>query len=73
MTDLLAGYLLLTLSFILFMLCGASFVATIHSLTVSSTLSAIESSFGTLVLTLLLFYLARKTFQSGKKRLKSNS
>ncbi len=70
MADQTVGYLLLALSMIIYLICGATFFAMLHALTVTSTISAIESAFGTFVIGILLLVLGRKTYQAGKRRLK---
>lgn len=64
------GYLLLVLAVIIYLICGATFLAMLHALTVTSTISAIESAFGTFVIGILLLVLGTKSYQAGKKRLK---
>ena len=65
------GYLLVGLSAVLYLISAATFVAMLRALTVTSTITAIESAFGTLVIGILLLVLARKAWLSGKSRLKS--
>ena len=71
MTDQMIGYLLLGLSVVIYLVCGATFVAMLQALAVSSTISAIESAFGTFVIGILRFVLGRKSYQAGKRRLKT--
>ena len=71
MTDQMIGYLLLGLSVVIYLVCGATFVAMLQALAVSSTISAIESAFGTCVIGILLAVLGRKSYKAGKKRLKT--
>lgn len=65
------GYLLVGLSALLYLVSVATFVAMLRALMVTSTITAIESAFGTLVIGILLLVLARKAWLSGKSRLKS--
>ncbi|MES2627202.1 MAG: hypothetical protein V4628_18090 [Pseudomonadota bacterium] len=71
MTDQLIGYLLIGLSVVIYLVCGATFLAMLQALTVSSTISAIESAFGTCVIGILLLVLGRKSYNAGKNRLKT--
>jgi predicted membrane protein len=66
------GILLLALSGALFAVAAAALFAMLRSLGVQSTLSAIESAFGSLVIAILLLVLARKTFLAGKARLRDH-
>ncbi len=69
MNDRVPGYLLLGLSLLIYLLAGAAFVAVLRALTVSTTLAAVETAFGSLVLCILLLVLARKAWDSGKKHI----
>jgi hypothetical protein len=71
MTDKMMGYLLLALSLLIYVVCAATFLAMLQALTVSSTISAIESAFGTFVIGILLLVLGRKSYNAGKRRLKA--
>lgn len=73
MTDQMIGYLLLALSVLIYVICGATFLAMLQALTVTSTISAIESAFGTFVIAVLLLVLGRKAWQAGKSRLKAGT
>lgn len=65
------GYLLLGLSSLLYLVSVATFVGMLRAWTLGSTLTAIESAFGALVMGILLLVLARKAWLSGKSRVKS--
>jgi hypothetical protein len=71
MNDRVSGYLLLGLALLLYLAGAASFVAMLLALLVKTTLAAVESAFGTMVLGVLLFVFAKKTWEAGKSRLKS--
>jgi hydrogenase-4 membrane subunit HyfE len=73
MSDKMMGYLLLTLSVLIYVVCAATFLAMLQALTVSSTISAIESAFGTFVIGILLLVLGRKSYKAGKRRLKAEN
>lgn len=73
MTDKMIGYLLLALALLIYIVCAASFFAMAQALLVTSTISAIESAFGTLVIGILLLVFGRKSWQAGKRRLKPSS
>jgi hypothetical protein len=73
MTERVLGYLLMGLSVLLYLAGGTAFVAMLRALTVSTTLAAIESAFGSLVICILLAVLARWTWDSGKKRTRINA
>jgi len=66
-----SGWLLLAFSVVLHIAALAAFVAMLQALTVSSTISAVESAFGTFVLLILLMVFARQSWQAGKIRTKS--
>lgn len=66
------GYLLMVLSVLLYLAGGAAFASMLRALTVSTTLAAIESAFGSLVICILLAVLARWAWDCGKKRTNSN-
>jgi uncharacterized membrane protein len=63
------GYLLLGLSILVYLLSGLAFVQMIFSLTIKSTVTAVESAFGSLVISILLMIIATKAFKGGKKRI----
>jgi uncharacterized membrane protein len=71
MSDRTIGYLLVGLSAVIYIVCGTAFVAMLQALTVNNTISAIESAFGSFVIGILLLVLGRKSYQAGKRRLKS--
>ncbi len=73
MTDQTIGYLLLGLSGVIYLVCAATFVAMLQALMVTSTISAIESAFGTFVIGLLLLLFGRKSWVAGKRRLKAGN
>jgi len=68
---LVVGYMLLLVSLLLHMAALAAFAAVVQALAVSSTLTAIESAFGTLVLALLLLLFARRCWWAAKSRMQS--
>lgn len=63
------AYALLVLAFLLFVVCAASTVALVFAFTSKSTLAAVESIFGTLVIIFLLLILAGKAYGIGKSYL----
>lgn len=73
MSNRVKGYLLMGLSVLLHLAGAAAFVAMLRALTVSTTLAAIESAFGSLVICILLMVLARRAWDSGKKRTGMNA
>ena len=66
------GYLLLGLSILVYLLSGLAFGQMIFSLTIKSTVTAVESAFGSLVISILLMIIATKVFKGGKKRIKNS-
>jgi len=66
-----SGWLLLACSVVLHIAALAAFMAMLQALAVSSTISAVESAFGTFVLLILLLVFARKSWQIGKIHIKS--
>ena len=73
MSDRVRGYLLLGSSLLLYLAGGAAFIAMLRALTVRTTLAAVETAFGSLVICILLLVLARKAWESGKKRTGTNA
>lgn len=69
MKKLLGGFFVLV-SLALLVAGGAAVVAMVRALTVQSTLPAIESAFGSLVIAIILLALARQSFKAGMARLK---
>lgn len=70
MRQKLIGYLCMTVAAVLLVLAGLTLLAMLRALTVSTTLAAIESAFGSFVLCLLLLLGAGKLKQAGLARLK---
>lgn len=68
-----AGLVLLLAAGVLGMASLAAFVAMVRALMVPTTLAAIESAFGSLVIALLLMVLARKSWRTGRARLSDKS
>jgi len=68
-----AGLLLCAASLMLYVAAAGAFVAMLQALTVSSTITAIESAFGTFVLGILLLVFARRSWLAGKTRIKSTN
>lgn len=68
-----SGILFMLLSGALFAVAGAALFSMIRALTVEDTLSAVESAFGSLVVAILLLILARKTFLTGRARLRGDA
>lgn len=67
MKQLLGGFFVL-LSLALLAAGGAAVVAMVRALTVESTLPAIESAFGSMVIAIILLALARQSFKAGMAR-----
>lgn len=63
------GIAFIILSLLLYVVGGATIFTAVRSFTVESTLSAVESAFGTLVIAIILLALGRVTFKAGKARL----
>lgn len=68
----LAGWALLGVSVLLHVAALAALVAMLQALSVSSTIAAVESAFGSLVLGLLLLLFARQSWRAAKSRRKSS-
>ncbi|MCW8193440.1 hypothetical protein F6455_01405 [Proteobacteria bacterium 005FR1] len=66
----IVGYLLLILAPTLLLSAVATFYSAIQAITVQSTLVAVESFIGTLVIAVAMLILARISFRSGMRRLK---
>jgi hypothetical protein len=66
----LTGYLCMAAACLLWLLAAVTLVAMLRALTVSTTLAAIESAFGSLVLCLLFLLGAGRLKQLGLARLK---
>ncbi|MEX1033866.1 MAG: hypothetical protein WDZ30_10945 [Cellvibrionaceae bacterium] len=65
----LLGILLSIVSLALFLAGGAAIIAIVHALTVESTLAAIESAYGTLVIAIFLIVLGRFALKAAMARL----
>ena len=69
MANQIIGYLLIVLSLLLYLVSGAALVAMVYALTVKTTIAAIESAFGSIVIGGIFFSLAKITFRAGKLRI----
>ncbi|MEY4641673.1 MAG: hypothetical protein RLZZ227_1667 [Pseudomonadota bacterium] len=69
MNERVIGAVLLVLAAALYIAAAAALFAMFHALTVRTTLAAVESAFGTFVITILLLVLARRCWGAGKKRM----
>lgn len=69
----LLGGLFVFLSLALLLAGGAAVVAMVRALTVESTLPAIESAFGSMVIAIILLALARQVFKAGMARLRGST
>lgn len=67
MNDRVGAYLWLGIAVLLYVVCAATAFAVLYALTVTTTLAAIESAFGTFVILILLLVGARKCWEKGKK------
>ncbi|MDC1436790.1 hypothetical protein N8303_06045 [Gammaproteobacteria bacterium] len=68
MTNQIIGYLMLVLSVLLYFVSAAALTAMIYAFTVNTTIAAVESAFGSMVIGLLFFVMAKFTFRAAKKR-----
>jgi membrane protein implicated in regulation of membrane protease activity len=68
MPDKVLGYALLVAAVLLHILGAAAFYAMLRALTVTTTLAAIESAIGSLVICVLLLVGGRKAWDEGRKR-----
>lgn len=68
-----SAYLLLGLAALVAVLALLTLVAFVRAFTVGTTLAAIESGFGTFVLLIILMVAARRLFDAGLKRLKTEA
>jgi len=71
MSHKLIAWIIITIAALVFLMACASLVAMLRSLMVSTTLAAIESAFGTFVLTIILLVAAKRLYEAGLKRLKT--
>ena len=67
----LLGLLLMLCGLLLAVVAAAAFVAMVLALTVKTTISAVESAFGSFVVAILLTVLARKAWAAGRERVKA--
>ncbi len=70
MTNQIIGYLMIVLSVMLYLVSAAALVAMVYAFTVSTTIAAVESAFGSMVIGLIFFVMAKFTFRAAKKRIK---
>ncbi|MDG2090204.1 MAG: hypothetical protein P8J61_03705 [Gammaproteobacteria bacterium] len=71
MSDQIIGYLLIVLSALLYLLFGAALLAMVYAFTVNTTIAAVESAFGSMVIGFLFFAMAKFSFRAAKKRIKA--
>lgn len=71
MLNKIIPYCIIAAAGLVFLLACASLVAMLRALTVSTTLAAIETAFGTFVLAIILLVSARRLYDAGLKRLKT--
>ncbi|MFL2840806.1 MAG: hypothetical protein ACJ0BT_03110 [Pseudohongiellaceae bacterium] len=69
MVNQIIGYLLVVLSILLYLVCGAALFAMVYSFTVKTTIAAVESAFGSLVIGFIFFVMAKSSFRAAKKRI----
>lgn len=69
MSDKIIGYLLIVLSALLYLLFAVALLAMVYAFTVNTTIAAVESAFGSMVIGFLFFAMAKYTYRSAKKRL----
>jgi len=70
-TNQIIGYLLIVLSSLLYLISGVALLAMVFALTVNTTIAAVESAFGSLVIGFIFFALAKSAFRAAKKRIKT--
>lgn len=70
MTNQIIGYLMIVVSILLYLVSASALVAMIYAFTVNTTIAAVESAFGSLVIGLVFLVMARFTFLAAKKRIK---
>lgn len=70
MTNQIIGYLLIVLSILVYFVSAAAAVAMVYALTVNTTIAAVESAFGSLVIGVLFFVMGKFTFRAAKRRIK---
>jgi len=73
MVNKIIPYSIIAAAGLVFLMACASLLAVLRALTVSTTLAAIESAFGTFVLAIILLVSARRLYEAGVNRLKTTS
>ena len=71
MTNQIIGYLMIVLSALLYLVSAAALVAMVYAFTVNTTIAAVESAFGSMVIGLIFFVMAKFAFRAAKKRIKN--
>lgn len=71
MTNQIIGYLMIVVSILLYLVSASALVAMIYALTVNTTIAAVESAFGSMIIGLIFLVMARFTFLAAKKRIKN--
>ncbi len=70
MTNQIIGYLMLVSSVLLYLVSAAALIAMVYAFTVNTTIAAVESAFGSMVIGLIFFVMAKFTFRAAKNRIK---
>ncbi len=73
MTNQFFGYFLIVISALLYLLSGAALLAMVYAFTVNTTIAAVESAFGSLVISFIFFAMAKRVFRAGKSRIKPDA
>ena len=63
------GYLLYAFAFLLYLLTAVTFISFLYAITIRDTLSAVESAFGTFVITIAMLVMAKFARDAAKTRL----
>lgn len=70
MANKIIGYLLIVLSSLLYLLFGAALLAMVDAFTVDTTIAAVESAFGLMVIGFIFFAMANFCYRAAKIRIK---
>ena len=71
MTNQVIGYLLVVLSILLYIICAVALGSMVYALTVKTTIAAVESAFGSMVIGIMFLVMAKFTYRAAKKRIKT--
>ena len=71
MSNQIIGYLLIVISSLFYLLFGVALLAMVYAFTVNTTIAAVESAFGSMVIGFIFFAMAKFSYRAAMKRIKT--